>query len=85
MATSVVHSATRRRSETSVELALAASGFVVYFCAYAFRKPFLAAEFQSIPALGFGVETKTLFVLSQVIGYAISKFLGVRRFFAKPG
>lgn len=61
-----------------MELAFAVSGFAAYFCAYAFRKPFLAAEFAEISSFAFGLETKTLFVLSQVVGYALSKFLGVK-------
>ncbi|MCB1019545.1 MAG: hypothetical protein KDC27_06430 [Acidobacteria bacterium] len=60
------------------ELAFAIAGFATYFCAYSFRKPFLAAEFSSIPAPFGAIETKTLFVLSQVVGYALAKYLGVK-------
>ncbi|MEZ5366230.1 MAG: DUF5690 family protein [Bryobacterales bacterium] len=68
----------RADSPWRFELAFAVAGFSTYFCAYAFRKPFLAAEFASIPTPLGSVETKTLFVLSQVIGYAMAKYLGVK-------
>lgn len=43
---------------------------------YAFRKPFAAGSFVGEPILG--LEPKTLFVISQIAGYATSKYLGVR-------
>ncbi len=43
---------------------------------YAFRKPFTAATYEGAE-LG-GVELKTVLVTAQVIGYAISKFVGIR-------
>lgn len=67
-----------RQAAWSLELAFAAAGFSAYFCAYAFRKPFLAAEFVGASALFDWLEPKTLFVLSQVVGYAASKFLGIK-------
>jgi hypothetical protein len=68
----------RHRAAWRLELHAAAAGFAAYFCAYAFRKPFLAAEYAGLPPLLPGLETKTVFVLSQVIGYATSKYLGVK-------
>lgn len=54
--------------------------FGVYFCMYAFRKPFAAATFDGPTATlaGQAITLKTLFVVSQLIGYACSKYLGVR-------
>lgn len=43
---------------------------------YAFRKPFAAGSFIGNPILG--ISPKTLFVISQLVGYATSKYLGVR-------
>ncbi len=43
---------------------------------YAFRKPFAAASFEGEGL--FGLELKTVFVISQVIGYTISKYVGIR-------
>lgn len=52
------------------------AAFSTYFCMYAFRKPFTAAEFSGTTTLG--LSFKSLLVTSQVIGYAISKFLGIK-------
>lgn len=43
---------------------------------YAFRKPFAAASYDGDMMLG--VAPKTLFVISQVVGYTISKYVGIR-------
>ncbi len=51
------------------------AAFSAYFCMYAFRKPFAAASF---PGEVFGIQLKIALVLSQVIGYALSKFIGIR-------
>lgn len=53
------------------------ASFSVYFCMYAFRKPFTAARFEGLTFLGTALELKTALVISQVIGYAISKYLGI--------
>ncbi len=67
-----------------VAYAIAAS-FLTYFCMYAFRKPFSAGQYLGAdgePAvfhlLGLTVDWKTAFVSSQLIGYAISKYLGIK-------
>lgn len=52
--------------------------FSVYFCMYAFRKPFAAGTFEGVIGIGSGVRLKTAFVISQIIGYAFSKYLGAR-------
>lgn len=58
----------------SVYAALCAFG--VYFSMYAFRKPFTAAGFDG---LEFGhIRYKVWLVTAQVIGYALSKFYGIR-------
>ncbi|PRQ03886.1 hypothetical protein ENSA5_12550 [Enhygromyxa salina] len=51
------------------------AAFTAYFCMYSFRKPFAAASFEGEV---FGVQLKIALVLSQVIGYALSKFIGIR-------
>ena len=68
----------RAQPQWRLNLAIAVAGFSAYFCAYAFRKPFLAAELAGLPGIVGAVETKTLFVLSQVVGYASAKFLGIK-------
>lgn len=52
------------------------AAFGAYFCMYAFRKPFTAATYAD-EAL-FGVDYKTVLVISQVVGYTISKFIGIK-------
>ncbi|MEI6325234.1 MAG: DUF5690 family protein, partial [Gemmataceae bacterium] len=52
------------------------AAFGTYFCMYAFRKPFTAAEF---PGTVFGdMGWKATLVMAQVAGYTISKFIGIR-------
>nr|WP_226895487.1 DUF5690 family protein [Luteolibacter marinus] len=49
---------------------------------YAFRKPFTAATYAEVPLAlevsGRVIEPKTLFVIAQIIGYCLSKYLGAR-------
>ncbi|HVX10302.1 MAG TPA: DUF5690 family protein [Pirellulales bacterium] len=52
------------------------AAFGTYFCMYGFRKPFTAAEFAG--AAAWGIDFKTLLVVSQVLGYASSKFIGIK-------
>ncbi len=52
--------------------------FCTYFCMYAFRKPFAAGTFEGVIAIGTGVRLKTAFVISQIVGYALSKYLGTK-------
>lgn len=53
-----------------------AAAFGCYFCMYAFRKPFTAATFAGSSVGGIGFTT--ILVTSQVAGYTISKFLGIK-------
>lgn len=50
--------------------------FLVYTCAYAFRKPFTVGLYSGETLWGFDI--KILYVLFEIIGYALSKFIGVR-------
>jgi hypothetical protein len=43
---------------------------------YAFRKPFAVASFSGIDL--WGIDYKTLLIISQVFGYMLSKFLGIK-------
>ncbi len=58
--------------------------FGVYFSMYAFRKPFTAASFDDV-STGFGVDYKVALVVAQVIGYALSKFIGIKFVSELPG
>jgi hypothetical protein len=61
--------------EPTLALWAISAAFTAYFCMYAFRKPFAAAPFEGE---AFGLQLKIALVLSQVIGYALSKFIGIR-------
>ncbi len=76
----------RRRIQTLVEQwpstvlttwAVAAS-FATYFCMYAFRKPFTAGLYPGEAVFGGLLELKTVFVISQIIGYTVSKYAGIK-------
>lgn len=54
------------------------TSFTVYFCMYAFRKPFTAASFENLTFMDSDVGLKTALVLSQVVGYTVSKFAGIK-------
>ena len=56
----------------------AVAAFATYFCMYAFRKPFSAGVYEGMTFLGSAVELKTVFVISQIIGYTLSKFIGIK-------
>lgn len=53
-----------------------AAAFGAYTAMYAFRKPFSAATFSG-QELG-GVSLKVLLVVAQLVGYTVSKFLGIK-------
>ena len=55
-----------------------AAAFATYFCMYAFRKPFAAARFDGEQFLGGEIALKTAFVISQILGYTVSKYIGIK-------
>lgn len=67
---------TNRISGWRLNLAASVLAFSTYFCMYAFRKPFAAGSYDTD---GFaGLDLKTVFVISQVAGYTLSKFIGIK-------
>lgn len=62
--------------KTAVTLKAAFAEFGVYFCMYGFRKPFTVASFEELSY--FGIDYKVLIIIAQVMGYFISKFLGIK-------
>jgi len=54
-----------------------AASFSTYFCMYAFRKPFAAATYDEFDTF-FGLDLKTALVISQIVGYTLSKIIGMR-------
>ncbi len=54
------------------------AAFATYFCMYAFRKPFAAAKYEGLAFFDTEVDFKTILVISQIIGYALSKYVGIK-------
>lgn len=54
----------------------AGSAFCLYTCVYAFRKAFSVATFEGL--IYFGISFKVWLVIFQVLGYALSKFIGIK-------
>lgn len=52
------------------------TSFTVYASMYGFRKPFTAASYEGVQFLG--ISYKVVLVISQVLGYCLSKFYGIR-------
>lgn len=69
--------ASRRESYALTTAHLTLAAFGAYFCMYAFRKPIAAARFDGATFLGTGIELKTALLVGQVVGYAVSKYLGI--------
>ena len=53
-----------------------AAAFITYCSMYAFRKPFTAATFDGLSL--WGMDYKIVLIIAQVIGYTLSKFLGIK-------
>ncbi len=57
------------------------AAFATYFCMYAFRKPFAAsmyADFEGVELFGQAISFKVTAVISQILGYATSKWVGIK-------
>jgi hypothetical protein len=52
------------------------ASFGAYFCMYAFRKPFNSGLYHGLQIGDIGY--KTILIISQVAGYTLSKFVGVK-------
>jgi hypothetical protein len=72
------------RSPVAFTLLASASAFGAYTCMYAFRRPFTVGTYEGQELWGF--RFKVLLVVAQMIGYALSKFTGIKVVSeAKPG
>ncbi len=63
--------------DTHVALFSAIITFLTYASVYAFRKPFTIGNFSNAPLI-FGMDYKEALVISQVLGYMLSKFYGIK-------
>jgi len=53
-----------------------AAAFSTYFCMYAFRKPFTVGTYADLEV--WGIDYKIVLIVTQVLGYTISKFSGIK-------
>ncbi|HEX4374303.1 MAG TPA: DUF5690 family protein [Puia sp.] len=74
MSTSVA--TTQKRSQPLVALYAAIITFLTYATVYGFRKGFTVCTFDGISYAG--ISYKTWLVVTQVVGYMLSKFYGIR-------
>lgn len=54
------------------------AAFGTYFCMYGFRRPFTTIVDDPTQLVLWGLSFKVLLVVSQTLGYAISKFIGIK-------
>lgn len=64
-------------SITKTDILLIGAAFMAYTGMYAVRKSFLAGQFEDFDIIG-GFHYKTILIISQVIGYMLSKFIGIK-------
>jgi len=71
---SIRKSSNRKQIINAIFISLVA--FLTYASVYAYRKPFTVATFDGLKF--WGISYQTLLIISQVIGYMLSKFYGIR-------
>lgn len=64
-------------SKKNSTFAIVVSVFLCYTGMYAVRKSFLAGQYTTL-FLGYGIDAKTVLVISQVLEYMVSKFVGIK-------
>lgn len=52
------------------------AAFGTYFCMYAFRKPFTGGTYTDLTL--FDLDYKAVLIIAQVLGYMLSKFIGIK-------
>jgi MFS family permease len=65
-----------RKNKIALTIYSACWAFVCYFSMYAFRKPFSASKYEGLTL--WGGSYKVWVVMFQLIGYTLSKFIGVK-------
>lgn len=76
MTTETTATAPGRKTDLVWSFLAVFAAFGTYFCMYGFRKPFTVATYDGSEF--FGIGFKTLIVSVQIIGYMISKFIGIK-------
>jgi len=65
-----------RRNSIIQTIYISLIAFLTYACMYGIRKPFTVGSFEGLT--WGGMDYKALLIISQVIGYALSKFIGIK-------
>lgn len=52
------------------------AAFITYCSMYAFRKPFTAGQYEGLE--WWGIDYKVILIATQVMGYMVSKFIGIK-------
>ncbi len=76
MTTSTARSIPVTKRPVAVAIYAAAVSFLTYASVYAYRKPFTVATFEGISY--WGIKYQELLIISQGLGYMLSKFFGIR-------
>ena len=64
------------QNETVFTVWATVAAFSAYFCMYAFRKPFTAGTYEGLQF--WHIDYKIWLVIAQVMGYMLSKFIGIK-------
>ena len=65
-----------KRIDFKFILHASSAAFITYLSMYAFRKPFTAATYDGLQL--WGVDYKILLIITQLVGYTISKYIGIK-------
>jgi MFS family permease len=76
MSTPSQMTASSKRIDFKFILHASSAAFITYLSMYAFRKPFTAATYDGLRL--WGVDYKILLIITQLIGYTISKYIGIK-------
>jgi MFS family permease len=68
--------ASSKRIDFKFILHASSAAFITYLSMYAFRKPFTSATYDGLRL--WGVDYKILLIITQLIGYTISKYIGIK-------
>jgi len=74
---SVIHQWLQKKQGITLAVYAGLIAFCTYSCMYAFRKPITAGTFSEYNDF-FGLQYKTAIVIIQLMGYVLSKFIGIK-------
>jgi MFS family permease len=76
MSTTLTVAPTYSKKQIGLAIASAAIAFLAYTSVYAYRKPFTVVTFNNLSFAG--IKYQTLLIISQGLGYMLSKFCGIK-------